>query len=227
MSGLQEERQVRRTLAMLAVFLLGPGAIACAATTEEAGSGGAGSEPVFDGGRAGTGGSGGWGGSIRDAAGPRDAQPDTGAGGGCANVGRVDYGDCEMEIGWGFDGERCRSFSGCGCQPNCDRFFDDPLSCAASCVAAGGCNLSVMRHDLFLGQMCDTVYVCVDPASVAGIDGIFNGVSCPGDGGWSCTGSATCDTDYGSYYITEQHWQEICALSLLPEVLELVCMVWL
>jgi hypothetical protein len=84
-----------------------------------------------------------------------------------------------------------------------------------------------MRRDLSPGQMCDTVYLCVDPARVDNIDGIFDGIVCPGDGGWSCIGSATCGSSYGHYYITEEHWQQICALSLLPEVRELVCMVWL
>ncbi len=195
------------------------------------GASGQGSEPLPDGGTAGAQPAAGSGGSDTGAAGGTaggtgGSQAGSG-GGGCVDVSGVDYGLCRMLIGWGFDGEKCRSFGGCDCEPNCDHFYDDAISCATACAANGGCDLSLMKRDLAPDQMCDTVFVCVEPTASDAFSGILPGVSCPGDGGWSCTDAATCDTAYGHYYITDEQWTEICALSLLPEVRELVCMVWL
>ncbi len=39
-------------------------------------------------------------------------------------------GACDMELGWGWDGDQCISYSGCSCDgADCDQLFDGPGEC--------------------------------------------------------------------------------------------------
>jgi len=80
-----------------------------------------------------------------------DADTDTGSGGVCGSIDPNGFGDCEMALGFVFDGENCRQASGCGCEPHCDSIFETIEECQAACFkTCGG----------FVGATCDPDEYC-------------------------------------------------------------------
>ena len=53
--------------------------------------------------------------------------------GACVAFERGAHGVCAMVIGYMFDGEQCVLESGCGCEPDCDHFFDTLAECQEAC----------------------------------------------------------------------------------------------
>lgn len=137
----------------------------------------------------------------------------------CVNV-DADYGDCEAEIGIGFDGTTCRSFSGCDCAPNCDNFFPSMTACASSCAAAGECNedaidaVALAMDPVGPGSFCDEVDACAeaDSALAMWLAELFPGVVC--EQGFPCE-SNSCHLQFQGE-ITAEQWTDLCAASLLP-----------
>src|SRR5262245_12132752 len=82
-------------------------------STSGVGSGGATGTGGAGGGSAGAGGTTGTGGAGGGSAGAGGTTGTGGAPSVCADVSGVDYGGCELEIGWGYDGKECKSWSGC------------------------------------------------------------------------------------------------------------------
>lgn len=150
--------------------------------------------------------------------------------GGCVDV-SGDYGPCEAELGYGFDGTSCRMFSGCDCAPNCEHFSKDPVGCAIDCAAAGACDESAMhpagisKEPPHVGGLCDEVDACVPGDEVAAwLAKIFAMVDCE-PAAYPCRGSAqTCHVFWQSTLDAAQ-WAQMCAASLLPGA-NLQCVIW-
>lgn len=64
---------------------------------------------------------------------PTDGDADGDGDGDCDALDPAGYGDCEMLLGWVWDGFDCVMSSGCDCAPDCDSFFDDMESCEDAC----------------------------------------------------------------------------------------------
>lgn len=150
--------------------------------------------------------------------------------GGCVDV-SGDYGPCEAEIGYGFDGTSCRLFSGCDCAPNCEHFAKDPVGCALDCAAAGKCDESAMhpaginKEPPHVGGLCDEVDACVPGDELAAwLAKIFAMVDCE-PANYPCQGAAqTCHVFWQSTLDAAQ-WAQMCAASLLPGA-NLQCVIW-
>ena len=56
----------------------------------------------------------------------------------CVALDPYAYGQCAMILGVVFDGEDCVWASGCGCDQDCENFFDDIESCLLACNLADG-----------------------------------------------------------------------------------------
>jgi eight-cysteine-cluster-containing protein len=73
----------------------------------------------------------------------------------CTDLSNVDFGACEMAMGYGFVNGKCTMISGCGCLDSCDAIFDSVEACEATCgttqnecISAGGsCNSLWMGAD--------------------------------------------------------------------------------
>jgi hypothetical protein len=141
-----------------------------------------------------------------------------------------DYGDCAAVLGWGFDGSACALFSGCGCEPNCDGFFPDPVACASACAAAGECQAGdveaagIAEDPVAVGSFCDEVDACPgdDVEAQTWLQELFPGLVC--EPGFPCDGDA-CHLQFQGE-ISEAQWVQICAASLLPGLDELACVVF-
>lgn len=148
-----------------------------------------------------------------------------GAVGACQAVGD-DHGPCDALIGWAFVGDGCQLLSGCSCEPDCALFFDDAVSCATTCAAAGECRLDkihgggIAPDEVGPGSFCDEVDTCVHPNELAEL---FPGLSCEPQG--QPCGGEVCHLLFAGE-LTPELWEQVCAASLLPGVDELTCMVF-
>jgi hypothetical protein len=198
------------------------------------GAGGAGSTAAATGGNGAAVSSGG--GSSASGAGSDGGMSADGGGGGsgtpgtCADV-SGDYGPCESEIGWAFNGGECRLFSGCNCAPNCGSFFDDAISCAAACAAVGRCDTADMKaiflaQDPFVpGNHCDEVDICVDGDNRTALGALFPEWTCEPQVGQLCTSGTLCVAFWAGTVTTKQ-WESLCAASLLPRIDDIFCAVY-
>lgn len=149
-------------------------------------------------------------------------------GGVCVQV-SGDYGDCEVALGWGFDGERCQSYSGCSCEPDCDRLFDTALDCALACQGEGHCREAALHSGgiagpVEIGALCDDLEVCTGQASEDDLSELFDVAGECGSGSGSCQAGNTCLLARRGT-LTEAEWNAICTASLLP-VDSIICSVW-
>jgi len=166
-------------------------------------------------------------GAVTSATSTGDAS--TGEPGACVDV-SGDYGACEAELGYGFDGTSCRLFSGCDCAPNCEHFAPDPVGCASACAAAGHCDESkiqgaalAMGSKVEIGTGCDEVDACAAPGQQqAWLMSLVPGVLC--EVGYPCEDSQTCHLQYAGT-IDEADWMQMCAVSLLPGA-AVYCAIW-
>jgi hypothetical protein len=73
----------------------------------------------------------------------------------CIDLSNVDFGGCEMAMGYGFVNGKCTMISGCGCKDSCEAIFDSVEACEATCgttqneciTAGGSCNSLWMGAD--------------------------------------------------------------------------------
>lgn len=148
----------------------------------------------------------------------------------CKDLSLTDHGNCDMFLGYGFDGTACRAFSGCDCGDDCDNFFADAVDCATSCAATGGCNEAAIQAAFLamdpvgIGTHCDEVDACAvqDTDAANWIAELFPGSSC--DGSAPCKQGQACVLQFSGTIDAEQ-WQKLCAASLLPNA-ELYCVVF-
>jgi hypothetical protein len=164
-----------------------------------------------------------------DGDGDGDTDTDADADDRCVDV-SGDYGGCDMFLGYGFDGDRCVSFSGCSCDPHCGDFFDDLGECTGTCADEGRCNDELMRgegiasDDFGVGDHCDEVHLCVDETARSLVDEIFPSAHCDETIAF-CTSTSSCQV-YPSGAISAARWRELCEASLVPGVSGILCVVW-
>lgn len=154
----------------------------------------------------------------------------TGGPASCLDVSLNDHGDCDLFLGYAFDGTSCRAFSGCDCGPDCDSFFASAVDCASSCAANGGCNDAAIEAAFLamdpvqVGSHCDQVDACAVPNTDAAnwLAELFPGLTCEGSG--PCELGQPCTLQFAGT-LDEAQWQKLCAASLLPNA-ELYCVVF-
>lgn len=141
-----------------------------------------------------------------------------------------DYGDCDLALGWAFDGTSCASLSGCDCAPDCDLFFAGPVACASACAAAGECRediveaVALAQEPIGPGSLCDQVDACVVSPELKGwLMELFPGLNCEGSP-LDCD-AETCQLQFQSV-LTPEEWTQICAATLLPTIEKLGCVVF-
>lgn len=138
-----------------------------------------------------------------------------------------DYGDCKALLGWGFDGERCQSYSGCSCEPDCDRLFDTALDCARNCQGEGHCREAAFQSGgiagpVELGALCDDLEVCTGQASEDDLAELFD-VAGECESGRCQAGNTCLLARRGT--LTEAEWNALCIASLLP-IDSIICSVY-
>ncbi|PCC75425.1 hypothetical protein SAMN02745121_03849 [Nannocystis exedens] len=144
-----------------------------------------------------------------------------------------DYGECAAIIGWAFDGTDCTLRSGCGCEPDCDKFFPTAEACALSCAAADHCNsdefdgAGLAEPPIMPGMHCDGVYMCPgdDDGLKQAYQAIFGQLTCePGDFPCSENGEHCMGLLAGT--LGPDEWAKMCAASLLPGSGPFICTVF-
>ncbi len=127
------------------------------------------------------------------------------------------YGGCAVVLGWGFDGSRCRQYSGCACAPDCRRLYPNVRECALACRANGYCNTDALvgtgiAADLVVGQGCGfTICVPEGLETELGLDLVGD---CQVQS--SCPGALTCRLASGT--VDETLWDRLCTASIIPGV---------
>ena len=139
-----------------------------------------------------------------------------------------DFGDCEMPLGYGFDGWVCRPFSGCSCYPYCGHFYEDVFECVSVCVDEGHCGVlhgKALAPIFFgAGDWCDEVNACLDEGTVSSVLTLFPDADC--DSGTSfCSTTVSCRLSDGDE-ITDAMVHEFCEVTLIDGVDEVECVVW-
>lgn len=138
-----------------------------------------------------------------------------------------DYGDCDLALGWAFDGEDCVSMSGCGCDPDCDAFAQDFASCAAAC--AGHCDSAafvgegIAADGWGAGDFCDSISTCVKADVIPLLEEVVTAVDCTSNG--PCGGNDGQRCTFGSGEVTDELMDELCAATLIEDVDEIACFV--
>jgi hypothetical protein len=155
------------------------------------------------------------------------AQPDCGGTPICATV-SGDYGDCEAELGWGFDGTVCQLYGGCDCGADCAHMFETAAECATACRAAQHCNEDALSPEGIAssfaeGGYCDEVSACV-PLELADAVAEVAELVRPCEEMAECVGGVICTLSYGGD-VDAVLWDDVCAASLLPEV-GVMCLIW-
>ncbi|MEZ4449364.1 MAG: hypothetical protein R3B09_07790 [Nannocystaceae bacterium] len=153
----------------------------------------------------------------------------TGGAGACADLGAVDFGDCDAIVGWIFDGEACALRSGCGCEPHCEGVYESAQACALGCAATGACATAKMKaagiaaDPFVVGSFCDGVYLC--GGDEADLLALFPGQPWEAKAGYPCESEPMC-TAYYQGIVDAPRWEQLCAASLLPAVNAINCTVW-
>jgi len=155
-------------------------------------------------------------------------------GGKMCGVADGDYGTCEAVIGYAFNGEYCELRSGCGCEDDCDLFFDDLSECTSTCADAGFCNTGVfsgeaLAEDPFVqGNFCDEVDVCTPNSVLDDVELLFPDLfSCEGNG-FPCDqqGFGQKCTVQWSGEVGPEIWEQLCEASLVPDINKIACVIW-
>lgn len=147
------------------------------------------------------------------------------AGAGCEPALR-DYGDCDVALGWAFDGEDCVPITGCDCAPDCAAFTADFESCVAGC--AGHCDAAAFVGEGIAsgrwgeGSFCDEIYTCVKADVVPTLETLVPAVSCEASG---CpSGQQRCTFSEGGA-VTAEHMTQYCSATLIEDLDDLRCLV--
>jgi hypothetical protein len=210
---------VGRDIVRWIVLFVSGATVACGGTTKSTGTvqGGttagtstavaSGGAPALDGGAAGMGGS----------SGSKVCEVVTGS-----------YGNCEMVLGWGFDGTACRLYSGCDCSPNCGSLFATALDCARACRLEQHCNVAKFKGGgigsaVVEGAYCDDIFVCSGQAKAEDLAALLD-LPDACETSTFCAAGMTCE--YAQHaYVSSDDWNRLCMVSLLP-VDSVVCWVW-
>lgn len=128
------------------------------------------------------------------------------------------FGDCGQEIGAVFDGRYCVLVQGCPDQAT--RMYAHRAQCAMECAAAGHCgdNIANVRYPVGSGhEHCDLFNMCLsDVYDVEDIARVAPDAYCPG--------GETCESCFiDSVTVDEELAPTLCALSLLPQIFDIGC----
>ncbi|MCB9700847.1 MAG: hypothetical protein H6711_03020 [Myxococcales bacterium] len=154
---------------------------------------------------------------------------DTGEPNACADLGDVDFGDCDAVLGVIFDGTSCKTLSGCSCEPHCDAIFKHAAACATTCAAEGHCRLELFEgKGIFKGPwemdaLCDQVDVC--GGELGALGEVLPAATCEAMAPYPCDGAPGC-THHLQGPISPEAWAQFCAASLLPGVSLVACTVY-
>lgn len=146
---------------------------------------------------------------------------------GCPVIDPTTFGTCEATIGAGFDGNHCVLVD--GCSPGAPGLFPNPNACALACAAAGQCDESKLEGQFdpskpLEGQFCDDVEILGDfstSALPANLCAVAPDMHCEG----YSNDTLVCRAIHG--FLTTADVAELCALSLLPQVKGLRCLIYL
>ncbi|MEZ4446867.1 MAG: hypothetical protein R3B72_47750 [Polyangiaceae bacterium] len=174
-----------------------------------------------------TGGAGASGGSSQGGAGATSGAGGQGGGTVCqAALG--DYGDCDLALGWAFDGQDCVAISGCDCGMDCSAFEQDLQSCIGACP-------DYCDSTAFLGEgiggdgwgegaFCDELYTCVKSDVVPNLELVLGtslscetGVICP-------VGEERCLLQ-SSVTVSPSLYSGLCATTLVEDLGAWYCLV--
>ena len=138
------------------------------------------------------------------------------------------FGDCASVVGWAFDGTGCVLWSGCGCEPYCDRVFPTAAQCVSTCAEAGECNTAALAPAGIAGEFtpgayCDEVVACASWFIESDLDRVLP-LSSACESTSQCPVTMTCPAQV-SGTLDAAAWSTVCAASLLPGV-NLTCWVW-
>ncbi len=105
----------------------------------------------------------------------------------CRAVDPLAFGDCTTYVGVAFDGTSCVGVSGCGCEPDCDAFFDTAEACEAACGNLVNCPCAdgsttvttpeevISSPDAFIGNQ---VWLTGTVVAGRGVDMVCDQVEC-------------------------------------------------
>ena len=107
----------------------------------------------------------------------------------CQTIDPASFGVCAKVIGVVFDGAKCVTASGCGCNDLCDYVFETVDACQQACASADKCagfeQPGCVEKGCPDGQKCDTNVGCVP--SGCGCDPETGDIMCTADcGGGTC-----------------------------------------
>ncbi len=158
------------------------------------------------------------------------SETETGGDPGCG-IADGDYGTCDAIIGWAFDGQECVLLSGCGCESDCDLFYETLDECATTCADAGECNpdkfigAGIKENPFVQGDGCDEVDVCTPQSLHDAVMALFPGMfTCEGNG-FPCEGDGKCTVQWQGE-VDAELWKQLCAASLVPDLETIACVIW-
>jgi hypothetical protein len=151
-----------------------------------------------------------------------------GSGGGPACAAALaDYGDCDLALGWAFDGENCVPMSGCGCEPDCAAFTTDFAGCLGACD--GFCDTSafvgagIADDGWGEGDFCDGISACVKSDVVPLVEQVVTATDCSPDA--SCGANASrCVLGFAGE-VQPDLFEELCAATLIEDLDAIECLI--
>ena len=210
-----------------AVLLVVATLVACDAEVTEFPDGAGGTAVGTGGNGAGQGGAGTAGGTSAVGGAAVGGAPGTGGGSGECTVADGDYGDCDLALGWAFDGEDCVPYAGCDCTPDCGLFTSDLKGCIDGC---GYCDADAFKGEGIAddgwgeGAGCDRLYTCVKSDVVPVLQEVVPSVDCASTLG-ACSGNRQACDFGGSVSVTAALFADLCNATLIEDVDEIVCLV--
>ena len=105
----------------------------------------------------------------------------------CVTVAPGQYGDCDGDLGFAFDGTSCVAVTGCDCEPDCGAFFADLRSCQDACHLPIGPGVGEVCASP-PAPRCDRGLVCCYPCGIAGCDNTCEEPCDPSDSACSDNG---------------------------------------
>jgi hypothetical protein len=140
----------------------------------------------------------------------------------CASVIPGSFGDCTTPLGIGFDGEFCVPITGCAATEG--TLFESVAECAVTCASTGECNqLGAQLKD----EHCDDITIGVtafDESKLATVCSIAPEARCYQQP--EKPSECKLNTEHGPG-LTPEQVLDLCALSLVPDINDLHCWVYL
>jgi hypothetical protein len=156
--------------------------------------------------------------------------PDVGGGGPgrCVVVDRGALGACGSRLGFVFDGRFCREVEGCPGDVPSENVFEDELACVRACAEEGWCAIQGPPPDLVCpGMECHDILFCIRPGAPEGTDRVSEYATCHPIDGWECRSSGVGCTAVPTWDLPADLLIDLCTMSLLSEVEQSRCNIYL